>query len=148
DGPVHPVLREYDFDAVHGLTGKMFSGRIEPVTRIFRVVSEKPVFNEFRDGLFHFAQFVSFGVRTVRGGMELVGLKEILLVSSSRVFENGDACRRIFTSRLLISATSPGFIIAVASVASRVFRSSRKSSREIGKRKRFIHSWSPKNLNT
>src|SRR5439155_21208208 len=87
------------------------------------------------------------GFGSVRGGMGLVGLKDILLVSSSRVFENGDACRRIFTSPLLISATSPGFIIAVASVASRVFRSSRKSSREIGKRKRFIHSWSPKNLN-
>src|SRR5436309_10439977 len=67
DGPVHPVLREYDFDAVHGLTGKIFSGRIEPVTRIFRAVSEKPVFNEFRDGLFHFAQFVSLGVRIRQG---------------------------------------------------------------------------------
>ena len=67
DGPVHPVLREYDFDAVHGLTGKIFSGRLEPVTRIFRAVSEKPVFNEFRDGLFHFAQFVSLGVRIRQG---------------------------------------------------------------------------------
>src|SRR5918996_3473551 len=87
------------------------------------------------------------GFGSVRGGTELVGIKKILCVSSSRVLENGDAFRRIFTSPLVSSATSPGFIIAASSVASRVFRSSRKSSREIGKRKRFNHSWSPKNLN-
>src|SRR5439155_11743797 len=85
DSPVHPVLREYDFDTVHGLTGKIFSSGLEPVTRIFRAVSEKPAFNEFRDGLFHFAQFVSLGVR-IRQGWD--GTGRIKRNPTSRLLKN------------------------------------------------------------